>query len=183
MPDSDPGAPWERFYDLSDLSDAGDEINVTLDDETRKRVAQWAEIESVERFDVRIILSRTSHTHFGYEAELTADVTQSCVVTLEPVQTHIERAIHRDLYLPPRVRRSSRVEIPETLIISPDDEEGPEEIASPRYDLAVPLLEEFSLALPPYPRAKGIVFEPPKDSADVKQSPFAVLAKLKDKKT
>lgn len=182
MADNELIAPWERFYDLSALSDAGDEVVIALDAEARKGVALWAEIEGIERFEARITLSRPSHTHFGYVAELISDFTQSCVVTLEPVPGHIEQTIRRDLYLPPRARRLSRVEIPETLVISTDSEEGPEKITSSRFDLAAPLLEEFSLALDPYPRADGIAFEAPRDSSDVKESPFAVLARLKAKR-
>ena len=39
----------------------------------------------------------------------------------------------------------------------------PEEIDSTRYDLVAPLLEEFSLAIDPYPRAPGVAFDVPQD--------------------
>jgi hypothetical protein len=58
------------------------------------------------------------------------------------------------------------------------DDEAPEEIESTRYDVAGPVLEEFSLAIDPYPRAPGVAYEPPPDEKP--ESPFAVLARLKE---
>ena len=60
------------------------------------------------------------------------------------------------------------------------DEDVPEEIESLHYDLAGPLLEEFVLALDPYPRAPGGgISAPPKAADDRPESPFAVLKGLK----
>ena len=50
-----------------------------------------------------------------------------------------------------------------------------------RYDLAAPLLEEFLLALDPYPRAPGVVFESPETGEVPPPNPFAVLKALKGK--
>ncbi len=61
------------------------------------------------------------------------------------------------------------------------DDEGPEEIDSLTYDLAAPLLEEFVLALDPYPRAPGVEFAAPPEPEEPKESPFAVLKSLKDR--
>ena len=63
---------------------------------------------------------------------------------------------------------------------APDDD-VPEELDSPRYDLAAPLLEELSLALDPYPRAPGEDFKAPEQPGGEIPNPFAVLKKLKDR--
>ena len=59
------------------------------------------------------------------------------------------------------------------------DEEEPEEIESLHYDLAGPLLEEFLLALDPYPRRPGAEFTPQTEPSDGSLSPFAALKALK----
>ena len=56
----------------------------------------------------------------------------------------------------------------------------PEEIARLDYDLAGPLLEEFALAIDPYPRKEGVRFEPPVQEAEPSQSPFAGLKRLNE---
>jgi hypothetical protein len=54
----------------------------------------------------------------------------------------------------------------------------PEEIDSLHYDLTAPLIEEFILALDPYPRAPGVEFQAP-EGEGAPESPFAVLKGLK----
>ena len=65
------------------------------------------------------------------------------------------------------------------VVLAPADDEGPEEIDSLHYDLAEPLIEEFLLAIDPYPRAPGVAFTPPEGQRDAAESPFAVLKSLK----
>ena len=132
-------------------------------------------MDAVTHFEGRVVLKRLSPTRFAYDAELTADVVQSCVVTLEPVETHISRSFSRALHYTPR-RRDEKSGI--VSVISVEDE-GPEEIDSLKFDLAGPLLEEFSLAVDPYPRAPGVAFEPPAGEEPKRANPFAVLKGLK----
>ena len=56
----------------------------------------------------------------------------------------------------------------------------PETIVSLDYDLAAPLLEEFALAIDPYPRKAGAAFAVPAEPDDAPESPFAVLKTLKE---
>ena len=59
------------------------------------------------------------------------------------------------------------------------EEDAPEAIESLHYDLAAPALEEYSLALDPYPRAPGAEFSSPDGTSDARDNPFAVLKALK----
>jgi hypothetical protein len=59
------------------------------------------------------------------------------------------------------------------------DDDAPEEIERSRYDVAGPLLEEFVLAIDPYPRSPGVAFELPETESIKPESPFAVLSRLK----
>ena len=172
-------APFEHFYDLNDLSRAGDDVRVVADEAACARIAAWAEVISVSGFSANISLRKISPTRFTVEGTLNADVMQACVVTLEPVPAHIEREFTRELIL--RAGRHAALAESEAggeLTLAAGDDDVPEEITSSRYDLAAPLLEEFSLALDPYPRAPGVAFEAPKDEA-APESPFAVLKALK----
>jgi hypothetical protein len=42
-------------------------------------------------------------------------------------------------------------------------------------------VEEFMLAIDPYPRAEGVEFIPPEGMGDKPESPFAVLKTLKSR--
>jgi hypothetical protein len=96
------------------------------------------------------------------------------VVTLADVPAHIQLRFDRELHFTPGLRRRPG----ETEVEVPLEADGPEEIDSLHYDLTAPLIEEFVLALEPYPRAPGVEFQPP-EGEGATESPFAVLKGLK----
>jgi uncharacterized metal-binding protein YceD (DUF177 family) len=165
--------PIERPYNLARLASAGDEVTLTATPDELRRVAEWAEVRSLETLSARIALKKLSANSFRYDAELRAELTQDCVVTLEPVHSTIERRIFRELHYGESTPLHSDV------VVDADADEVREEISDLRYDLAAPLLEELALAIDPYPRAPGVTFSPPSDKGGQPDSPFAVLRKLK----
>lgn len=169
--------PISQFFELGHLSQAGADAVIAPSVDERSRIAIWAGVDVVDAFEAEIQLRKLSSTRFSYEADLRADIRQSCVVTLEPVLSHIERHISRELVLSPELQRAGS-KLPEAEP-EPVDEDGREEIDSLRYDLAVPALEELALSIDPYPRAPGVVFEPPADLLDAGVHPFAALRNLK----
>jgi uncharacterized metal-binding protein YceD (DUF177 family) len=128
----------------------------------------------VQAFSAAVELQKLAQTRFRYQARVRAEVVQPCVVTLVPVATPIRLDFTRELHLV----RHLRPEIEAPLQVSPADDDTPEEIDNPRFDVAGPVLEEFVLAIDPYPRAAGVEFAPPEPEPKP-ESPFAVLVKLK----
>jgi uncharacterized metal-binding protein YceD (DUF177 family) len=101
-----------------------------------------------------------------------ADVVQSCVVSLDPLPARIEERIDL-IYTPATAGTGEGGEIVVTL-----EDDVPEPLVGDRIDLGAATIEHLALALDPYPRKPGLVFEPePQDSAV--SSPFAVLERLK----
>lgn len=168
--------PLQHLFDLSDLSQAGAEVTVKAAPEDLPGLAAWAGVDSVKQFSAIVTLRRLSQTRFNFDANLTADVVQSCVVTLEPVESRISRQITRELQLAPRLPQEAG-----ELTLAAGDDDVPETIASLDYDLAAPLLEEFALGIDPYPRKAGAAFTPPVEPDESQSSPFAVLKALKDR--
>lgn len=169
--------PIERIYELGKLSEAGDEVLIKASGDDLTRLAQWADLLGVERFEGAVSLRKISPTRFAYDAVLTVDIVQACVVTLDPVRSHIAHSFARELHYTPPLKRHE--DIAGELMLAAGDDDVPDEITSTRYDLAGPLLEEFVLAIDPYPRAPGVAFEAPADAVAKPESPFAVLKKLK----
>ncbi len=174
--------PISMPFDLGSVSDHGAEITLRPSAPERTAIAAWLGAESVERLEASIRLTRLADERYRYAARFSADVIQACVVTLEPLSSHLEGEVERDFQVMRALPRRLRAEIHDSG--PPDDgEEGPEILETPIIDLAAPVLEELSLSLDPYPRAPGVAFEPPKDDAGASSSPFAVLAKLKERQT
>lgn len=168
--------PIRHMFDLSDLSQAGSEVTIAAQGDELARLAQWAGVDAVRVFAARVNLHKLTQTRFAYEADLSADIVQSCVVTLEPVDSKIARHIARELLVAPRIEQEGGI-----LTLAAGDDDVPEAIDSTDYDLAGPLLEEFALAIDPYPRKEGVAFTPPAEAEAPPESPFAVLKALKDK--
>jgi len=166
--------PISHPYELGRLSSAGDEVVLSPKGEELQRIAEWADVDRVDSFNAKIDLRKITPTRYAFDVDLVADIVQSCVVTLEPVRTHLERKFSRDLLFTQAAQHVAK-----EIDIAPVGEDGREEIASLRYDLAVPVLEELALAIDPYPRAPGVAFEPPPDPDSAESHPFAALGRLK----
>lgn len=170
--------PLERIHDLSSLPEAGYELDINPSTEELRTLARWAGVDEISSLHAHVFVRAQSKTRFLQETQFEADIMQSCVVTLEPVHTHIARSFIRALHLLPGGQRF--VDKGGPVAATAVTEDSPDEIDSPIYDLGTPLREELVLAIDPYPRAPGVAFEPPTDE-DHPESPFAVLGKLKDR--
>jgi uncharacterized metal-binding protein YceD (DUF177 family) len=99
---------------------------------------------------------------------LRADITQVCVVTLEPFDSVIEEEV--DVAFAEADARAR----PEGETVA----DPPDEIVGGRIDLGALTAEFLALGLDPYPRKPGVAFEAPPAAAP-DESPFAALKRLK----
>lgn len=173
-------APLTHLYNLGRLGNAGDEVRFAASADDLARIAAWAGIPSLEKLEARVEIKKLGPARFGLTFHLAADVTQSCVVTLEPVPSHMDHSFSRELVFVGQTRHrpdetGTRGKSESETVLDAGEEEGPEEIQSLHIDLAAPVLEEFALSLDPYPRRPGVEFSPQNEPSEPKQSPFAVL--------
>ena len=166
--------PLSLRFDLAAVPDSGTEKRLDPSAETRAAIAAWAGVVSLDRLHADIRLSRLGPDTYSYDAHFEADVVQECVVTLEPVRSHIARDIQRRFRIQALPRKRKIVPIEP---LSDDDEV--ELLPGSAIDLAAPVLEELSLNLNPYPRAPGASFAVPVEDEPPKKSPFAVLEDFK----
>jgi hypothetical protein len=144
-------------------------------------IARFLGVEALRRRRFRGELAPSGAEGWRIEAQLSAEVVQACVVTLEPVAQRIEETVARD-YVPAHEYRP-RVEID----IDPDAEDDPDPFDTV-IDPGLLAIESLALVLDPYPRAPGV---PPAEYraappgvaplAEGDLKPFAKLAVLKDK--
>jgi uncharacterized metal-binding protein YceD (DUF177 family) len=169
---------FSHVYNLGRLGQAGDAVAIEAGPEERAGLARLAGVLEVPKFSAGATLKKISPSRFEIAYALAAEVIQACVVSLEPLTAPIVREFTRELHFTPVLRHADK-----EVIVSPADDEVPEEIESLHYDLAGPLVEEFLLAIDPYPRKDGVAFAPPGEAPgkakDKPESPFAVLKSLK----
>ena len=175
------GLPFSHPYNLARLGNAGDSVRFAADSAQRQAIATWSGILSLELFEVAVDITKLAPNRFGLAFRLRAEVTQACVVTLEPVSSPMDKGFSRELvFVGATHRRQAPEPVPDTeIVLEGELDEGPEEIDSLHIDLGAPVLEEFVLSLEPYPRRPGVEFAPQSPASDPRQSPFAALKDLK----
>jgi uncharacterized metal-binding protein YceD (DUF177 family) len=99
--------------------------------------------------------------------ELTADVAQTCVVTLEEFRSTLSFPVER-IFLPPK-------EIPD----DDSEEADADAVVEGRIDLGELVTETLSLNLDPYPRKPGAQFDGADKERETPSSAFAVLEQLR----
>jgi uncharacterized metal-binding protein YceD (DUF177 family) len=130
------------------LGERGTDIDFVADGAQLKALAQSYDLVSVERLEARIHLARwRGRDGLKIDGHLEVEVTQSCVVTLDPVANRISADFTR------RYLSESHAEGSE-IIVDVAAEDPPEEWNGRDLDLGAVIEEEFVLNLDPYPRKK-----------------------------
>jgi len=142
-------------------------------------LASALEILSCERLYARYEIAALGQGRFRLSGELEADVTQACVVTLDPVPGHIHEHFAVEFW--PKQEPPSDAAGERAILTGADVEP----IEGGRIDAGRIVFEHLSAALDPYPRKPGAEFrwdEAQGEAGAPAESPFSVLAKLKEKK-
>jgi uncharacterized metal-binding protein YceD (DUF177 family) len=155
----------------------GDVRRFEADGDARKRIADAYDLAGIERFVIDVRLTPDGKGGVTAVGAVDADIIYTCVVSLDPFPARIREPFDMR-FVAPRLRQA-KDKIAE-IDFSADDEDPPEEIENGLIDPAALALEFFGLALDPYPRKPGVAFEEP-EPEEKPVSPFAALAKLKDK--
>jgi uncharacterized metal-binding protein YceD (DUF177 family) len=174
---------FSRPIHLTDITPSGVEMNIEASPQECAALS--------ERFDILGIASLKAHVLlvpqgdlYRLEASLAADVTQACVVTLDPVSSHIEADFSR-LYGEGEALEAARQALLQEVDLDAEGEDEPDPIENGAIDAGEAVAEELALSLDPFPRKPGASLKgSPWDASEDgegKPHPFAALAKLRDK--
>ena len=166
--------PWSRPVRRDEVPETGLHLDLIADEATRAAIAAVAGVRAVPHLAATLDVARQG-AGLKVTGEVAATVEQTCVVTLEPMTSEVREPI--DLaFVPPRAADAPSLEAADDIYPGADDE--PEFLLDGVADLGVAATEFLLLAIDPYPRKPGAVFEPP-ESADPGGHPFAALEALK----
>lgn len=171
------GHGFRRTVSASKIGDAGLLQSVSARPEEISAIARYLELQGVKSLKGEFAINRWRGKGARLVGSLIADVVQTCVVTLDPVDAHIEANFERQ-FLPPD-KLSAVLKEETEVFVDPTAEDPPERLGH-EIDLGEILIEELALNLDPYPRKPGVAFEG-EAVAEPSAKPFAVLAKLKPK--
>lgn len=151
--------------------------DIVIDATTGQRaaLAGYLGIPAVGMVQARLTARAQPGRRFVLEGRVRASLTQTCVVTLEPVAEEIDAVLHR-------VYEDAPAEEDDNLI-DPFDEDLPEPVDGGVIDAGAAVCELIALEMSPYPRREGAeplenkAATPPEESAA--SHPFAALSRLR----
>ncbi len=174
------------FVDCDHLKEADKTYEISASEEECAALAERFGLLGLERLQASAVVSRLSSRQVLLECGFSADLSQACVVSSKPVESHVEGRFEQifDASAEPYYGDESE----------PEGEEGtmgeeavdpPEPMIDGGFDLGEAVAEQLSLEIDPYPRSPDAVFagyssaeDGGEDGAD---NPFAVLRQLKKK--
>lgn len=171
---------FSRPFRIDQISAAGNEYKLSAEPAEREALARRFGILSIDSLSARVRLKAIAGgTMVRVKGWLTADVTQACVVTLEPVPEHIEEEFELTFAEPPAEGEGDELEL------SMEDDDPPDHIENGAVDAGEAVAEHLALALNPFPRSPNAAVPAVVEVAetvDERPNPFAVLGRLRQKK-
>jgi hypothetical protein len=156
-----------------------------LNGDERRAVAVFLGLITLDSFVMDYRIEPLAKGRFKLTGKLHAELSQACVITLEPVPEIVDEPIEAELW-PDSQMRDEEIAPPEDDSVEAQaPEDPPVRIIGGRADLAGFAIEILSTSMEPYPRRKDAKFDwkDPVSGPDGRAlSPFADLAKLKSGK-
>jgi uncharacterized metal-binding protein YceD (DUF177 family) len=177
--------PFSHRVRVGHVSHNPIEVRIEADANERMGLAGLWDILGVQTLSADLKLRRWKKDGVKVFGTVHAEVTQACVVTLDPVVQIIDEEIE-EIFVPEgsplaRITANDAGEI----ILDPEGPDMPELFSGDEIDVGTFAAEMVAMALDPYPRKPDIEFKGHTESDagdDRKPSPFAVLKTLKTEK-
>src|ERR1700693_836107 len=170
--------PWSVPVTVVQIPDTGLHRDIEADGAAREAMAEVAGLREIlsARASLDVTPERGGRVHVT--GRVRARIGQTCVVTLDPIESEIDEPIDL-IFAPPE-------QIPELSDLVDDAAESDTEIPDPPepivngvIDLGRLATDALFLGIDPYPRRPDAVFQPPVEAADPEAHPFAALKALK----
>jgi len=183
---SEPQPEFSRLVPVDRRGELEITEEISAEPGERAALARRFGLLSLDRLSATLRLERAGARNLVRVAgRLAAEVTQACVVTLEPVGAHLEKDFTL-LYDLDAAAAQGEAEGAREVVVEPEAEEPPEPVGPHGIDLGEAVAQQLAIALDPYPRAPGApgaaLPEEPRAGAGgarAAEGPFAALESLK----
>jgi uncharacterized metal-binding protein YceD (DUF177 family) len=170
--------PWRVPVIVAQIPESGLHRDIEADPAVRRAMAEIGGLREVLSAQASLDVTPKSGGRFHVSGQVRARVGQTCVVTLEDIESDIDEAVDL-IFAPPE-------QVPQMAALVDEAEQNDEETPDPlepiengMIDLGKVATDALYLAVDPYPRKPGAVFEPVVEAADPEDHPFAALRALK----
>jgi hypothetical protein len=170
----DIAALWPEIASLAEARRGPLRRVLVADAPVRARIARALDLDGLHALEAELTV-RPWLDGAEIEGRWRARVEQTCGVTLEPFESVLKGELR--LRVAPEGSPTLGEAGDHEVDLDPEAQDPPDALAGDDIPLGAYVVEDLSLAIDPFPRKPGAVFEAP--GASGPPSPFAVLAKLK----
>jgi uncharacterized metal-binding protein YceD (DUF177 family) len=169
----------KRRVEAASLPATGIDVSVEATENQRAALAGAYKLVAVNGLSATATVTPGRRGSLVVEGHVTADIVQSCVVSLESVAQHIDESFSIR-FVPADSQEAALPKPGAEVVVDPTQPDPPEIMEGSGIDVGALVEEIFALAIDPYPRAPDAALpadlvEPPQER---KTSPFAVLARV-----
>jgi hypothetical protein len=174
---NDKADPWRVPLAVAQIPDSGLHRDIEADAAAREAMAELGGVREILSANASLDVMPESAGRFHVSGHVRARVGQTCVVTLDPIESDIDEQIDLIFAPPDQIPQMADLvdETPEGDVKIPDP---PEPIVNGVIDLGRLATDAVFLGIDPYPRRSDAMFEPPAIAADPEDHPFAALKAL-----
>jgi len=172
--------PLSRPIRVDEIKE-GEERLIEANEAERETIAALLDLQRLDRLSLDFRFARRGQGRFALNGRLLAEVTQTCVVTLEPVDAVLDIPIDIEFWPAGQIEAYADTadEAARHGIL-----DWPEPIVDGKIDLCPIIYQSLATGLDPYPKREGTSFSWPETNAETsgnedQKGPFAALARLK----
>ena len=168
--------PWRAPVAVAQIPETGLHREFEADQAQRAAMAEIAGLREIMSASASFDMAVKRNGRVHVTGRVSARIGQTCVVTLDPVENEIDESI--DLMFAPPEQIALADLVAEGAESDAEIPDPPEPIINGVIDLGRLATDALFLAIDPYPRKQGAVFEPHVQAADPEDHPFAALKAL-----
>jgi uncharacterized metal-binding protein YceD (DUF177 family) len=173
--------PFSRRVRVDALPAEGRSQTIEASPDERATLAALNRLPAIASLAATFAMRRSGRGGVRVTGEVHAEVTQVCVVSLEPFAATVDEPVDVR-FAPAEDARPPRRDVDDgDEIVEVGGEDPPDPIVDGKIDLGALAAEFLALGLDPYPRKPGVAFDLPEPQGG-EDSPFAALAKPKEKR-
>jgi hypothetical protein len=166
--------PWRASVTVTQIPDDGLHRDIEADQAARDAMAEAAGLRAISSARAAFDLALESGGRVHVTGRVQARIGQTCVVTLDQIENEIDEDV--DLMFAPAAQFTEAAD--DAAGGADESADSPEPIENGIIDLGRLATDVLYLAIDPYPRKTGAVFEPQVAAADPDDHPFAALKAL-----
>ena len=169
--------PWSVPLTVAQIPEAGLHRDIEADAAEREAMAEVAGLREILSAHAALDVTPRSGGRVHVGGHVRARIGQTCVVTLDPIESEIDEPIDL-IFAPPEQIPQLADLVDESVESGAEIPDPPEPIVNGVIDLGRLATDALFLGIDPYPRRPDAVFEAPVVAADPEDHPFAALKAL-----